>query len=135
MPGAPLIPTDKFGRALVVLDPNGRPLRDPQGTYIPIPQPKRLTPTPAPAPKPEPMTAPDEADTGATRAPELPSFAGMGVSRALDEARKLHLDVEMTGTGTVVSQDVIGAGKIKLVFSDDARRNQAPLGELTSASP
>ena len=50
----------------------------------------------------------------------------MGVSRALDEARKLHLDVEMTGTGQVIDQEVIGAGKIRLQFSDDARRISLP---------
>jgi cell division protein FtsI (penicillin-binding protein 3) len=121
VPGAPLIPKDQWGRPLVMVDDNGRPLRDPQGNYIPKPQAKKATP-PAPAkPERDAMTAPVDAVETAP-APDVPDFTGMGVSRALDEARKLHLDVEMVGTGQVVEQEVIGAGKIKLQFSDDARR-------------
>jgi cell division protein FtsI (penicillin-binding protein 3) len=123
VPGAPLIPKDRWNRPLVMVDDNGRPLRDAHGNYIP--KPETLKKQPPPAPKPEPVTMTAPVDVEAPPAPAMPDFKGMGVSRALDEARKLHLEVEMSGTGQVVDQQVIGAGKIKLQFSDDARRISA----------
>ncbi|HUS30915.1 MAG TPA: penicillin-binding transpeptidase domain-containing protein [Kofleriaceae bacterium] len=126
VPGAPLIPTDKWGRPLVMVDDAGRPLRDAKGSYIPKPETVKKPAPPPPAAKPEPMTAPQDVEALVQTLPETPDFRGMGVSRALDEARKLHLDVEMTGTGQVVEQELMGAGKIKLTFSDDARRISAP---------
>jgi hypothetical protein len=97
------------------------------GDPIPPPkvpgQPAAKPAKPAPAPV---VVAVAEADAPEPLAPDVPDFRGMGVSRALDEARKLHLDVEMTGTGQVVDQEVIAGGKIKLRFSDDARRISAP---------
>ncbi len=61
----------------------------------------------------------------------IPSFAGMGLSRALDEARKFHIDVDVEGTGQVIAQEppagnVAAPVRVKLVFSDDARRISAP---------
>jgi hypothetical protein len=54
----------------------------------------------------------------------------MGVARALDVARTLHLAVEIVGSGHVVSQDPPagplsasgGATRLTLRFSDDAQR-------------
>ncbi|HSD87659.1 MAG TPA: penicillin-binding transpeptidase domain-containing protein [Kofleriaceae bacterium] len=125
VPGAPLIPTDKEGRPLVMLDPTGRPLRGPQGNYIPVPQANKPKPAPKPTPTPVVVTAPQDVDP-APAVSEIPDFTGMGVSRALDEARKHHLEVEMTGTGQVVEQELVASGKIKLHFSDDTRRISAP---------
>ncbi len=76
----------------------------------------------------------DTASTGPTPAPgtvAVPSFSGMGVGRALDEARKLGLEVEVTGSGHVIAQEpapgrVAGAVRVKLRFSDDTRRIPAP---------
>ena len=119
VPGSPIIPRDKEGKALVMLDPTGRPLHDAQGNYIPVPQPPKKAKPAKPAPPPvveEIAPAP---------APEVPDFTGMGVSRALDEARKIHLDIEMEGSGVVVSQETIGPRRVKLHFSDDTRRISA----------
>lgn len=118
VPGSPIIPRDKEGKALVMLDPTGRPLHDAQGNYIPVPQPpKRVKPAkPAPVVVEEVEPAP---------APDVPDFTGMGVSRALDEARKVHLDIEMEGSGVVVEQETIGPRRVKLHFSDDTRRISA----------
>jgi cell division protein FtsI (penicillin-binding protein 3) len=118
VPGSPIIPRDKEGKALVMLDPTGRPLHDAQGNYIPVPQPpKRMKPAkPAPVVVEEVEPAP---------APDVPDFTGMGVSRALDEARKVHLDIEMEGSGVVVEQETIGPRRVKLHFSDDTRRISA----------
>ena len=71
--------------------------------------------------------APPEPDPAAIM---IPDFRGMGVGRAIDEARKLHLDVEVVGTGHVIEQDppagpTTSAGRVKLRFSDDARRISA----------
>ena len=61
----------------------------------------------------------------------IPSFVGMGLGRALDEARKLHIDADVSGTGTVIAQDppagtIAAHTRVKLVFSVDARRISAP---------
>jgi cell division protein FtsI (penicillin-binding protein 3) len=97
----------------------------------------------ASAPVAVPPVAPDAADaSGASAADEpaaaaeptgivIPDFRGMGVGRALDEARKLRIELDVEGTGHVIAQDpppgpTSGAGRVKLVFSDDARRNSAP---------
>ena len=60
----------------------------------------------------------------------IPDFHGMGVGRALDEARKVHVEVEVSGTGHVIVQEpppgpAAGATRVKLRFSDDARRISA----------
>jgi cell division protein FtsI (penicillin-binding protein 3) len=72
--------------------------------------------------------APDDADDSGV---EIPDFAGMGVGRALDEARKLHLDLDIEGSGQVIAQDPPpGRGaavtRVKLTFSDDTRKISAP---------
>ncbi len=61
-----------------------------------------------------------------TPAVVVPSFLGMGVGRALDRARELHLTVEVIGTGRVIAQDPPpGPGasltKLTLRFSDETR--------------
>lgn len=56
----------------------------------------------------------------------IPSFLGMSVGRALDEARELRLQVEITGSGQVVEQDpppgpTTRGGRVHLRFSDGIR--------------
>ena len=95
------------------------------GSALPPPPPVPGAPKKPAAAKAPPAPAPVvEAVPDAPS--DMPDFTGMGVSRALDEARKLHLDVEMTGTGQVVAQERTGDNKIKLQFSDDTRRISAP---------
>ena len=86
-----------------------------------------------PAPKPvRPVVAP--VAPGGPAEPELaepaavvvPSFAGLGVGKALDRARKLHLPVEVIGTGRVIAQDppagpAVSFTKLTLRFSDETR--------------
>jgi hypothetical protein len=125
VPGEKIIPMGPDGKPLK-LDENGKPLPfDRWGNqYVPK-KPKVVAPPPEPEPEPAPEPEPDPA------AIMIPDFKGMGVGRALDEARKLHLDVEVTGTGQVVEQDppagpTVQAGRVKLRFSVDARRNSVP---------
>jgi cell division protein FtsI (penicillin-binding protein 3) len=140
VPGAPIIPTNAQGRALVMLDPTGRPLRDAQGNYIPLPQANRAKPPapvarsagPTPAPAPDLPPAPDVPDLEVAdpNTIVIPDFHGMGLGRALDEARKLHLAVDVKGTGQVIEQTpppgpTTSATKVELRFSDDARRISA----------
>jgi secreted protein with Ig-like and vWFA domain len=59
----------------------------------------------------------------------------MGVGRALDEARKVRLELDVIGTGQVISQEpapgrAAGATRVKLTFSDDARRTSAGTSAL-----
>jgi len=107
----------------------------------PLPPPKPL-PGAKPAPAPKAVAAvPPVIDDEIEAAPDdsvaepvgvvIPSFVGMGLGRALDEARKLHLDLDVEGTGQVITQDppagtAGGQGRVKLVFSVDARRISAP---------
>jgi cell division protein FtsI (penicillin-binding protein 3) len=109
----------------------------------PLPPPKAAPGAPKTAP-PKPRAAPAAPlslqETAIEAAPEvlsepagfeMPSFIGMGLGRALDEARKLHVDVDVDGTGQVIAQDpppgnLAGPVRVKLVFSDDARRISAP---------
>jgi len=61
---------------------------------------------------------------------EIPNFVGMGIGRALDEARKLHIDLDVEGTGQVIAQDpppgiAAGPTRVKLTFSVDARKISA----------
>lgn len=60
----------------------------------------------------------------------IPDFTGMGLGRALDEARKLRIDIDVEGTGQVIAQDpppgvAPGPTRVKLVFSVDARKISA----------
>jgi cell division protein FtsI (penicillin-binding protein 3) len=120
VPGDPIVPVDRFGR--------------------PLPPPKEAAKdaTKAPAKVVPPVTTPEaialEAETPeAELAPDtivIPDFRGMGVGRALDEARKLRLEVELTGSGQVIEQDppagpATGVARMKLVFSVDTRRISA----------
>lgn len=90
----------------------------------PLPPPP-ATATPKPATKPVVPVVDVDAPTAPAPAPDVPDFTGLGLSRALDEARKLRLDVEIEGSGVVRSQETLGPGRIKLHFSDDARRISA----------
>lgn len=97
---------------------------------VPAPPAKKLVAKPAPA-----IVAPVTPDVPAEPEPEpafvVPDLLGMGVGRALDEARKLRLEVDVIGSGHVIEQDpppgpasVIPA-RIQLHFSDDTRRISA----------
>ncbi len=103
----------------------------------PLPPPKPVPGArPAPAAKAAPavVAAPEaevvpEVITGPAGF-EVPSFIGMGLGRALDEARKLHIDIDVDGTGQVIAQDppagaAPGPVRVKLVFSVDARQISA----------
>jgi cell division protein FtsI (penicillin-binding protein 3) len=125
VPGEKIIPLDARGKP-IPLDANGKPWpQDRWGNYI-EPKPKRPAPEEAPAPESEPEPEP-EPDPAAIL---IPDFRGMGVGRALDEARKLGLDVEVIGSGQVIEQvpapgPTASAGRVKLRFSDDTRRISA----------
>ena len=126
------------GEQIIPLGPNGKPLKmDPEigkpypldrwGNQI-IPKPGAKKPKPGvveePALPPEPEPEPDPA------AIMIPDFRGMGIGRAIDEARKLGLAVEIEGRGQVVEQDpapgpTLNVGRVKLRFSDDTRKISA----------
>ena len=114
VPGAALVPLDENGKP-IPLDANGNPIKPVKPVAKPVAPPPAPEPTLAPEPPPEPDPA----------AVLVPDFRGMGVSRALDEARKLHLDLEIVGSGHVITQDppagpVVDPGRIKLRFSDES---------------
>jgi cell division protein FtsI (penicillin-binding protein 3) len=101
------------GQAIVPTDAAGKPIAK-------LPEPVAIVPV-----QPEPDDA--EPDPAAVM---IPDFSGMGLSRALDEARKLHLDVEVAGSGIVIEQDpgagpVVNPTRLRLQFSDDIRRTSA----------
>ncbi|MEO8553149.1 MAG: penicillin-binding transpeptidase domain-containing protein, partial [Kofleriaceae bacterium] len=81
------------------------------------------------AKKPAPIVAPPaELDTGEelAAAVTVPDFAGMGVGKALDRARALHIPVEMIGSGRVIAQDppagpATSFTRLTLRFSDETR--------------
>jgi cell division protein FtsI (penicillin-binding protein 3) len=83
--------------------------------------------TPPPAPRPVPAIVEAAAAPELERAPEpgeivIPDFTGMGVGRALDEARKVHIDLDVDGTGQVIAQEpkpgpAPAQSRVKLVFS------------------
>ena len=126
VPGEKIILKDEFGKP-IPLDAKGNPLpKDRWGNYIQPKPPKPLKVAPVVEPEPEPAPEP-EPDPAAIL---IPDFAGMGVGRAVDEARKLHLDIEIEGTGHVVAQDpapgpTTNAGRVKLHFSVDTRKISA----------
>jgi cell division protein FtsI (penicillin-binding protein 3) len=111
----------------------------------PLPPPKPVPgAAPAAAAKASPAAAPAAAETDDAAgdvAPEddvtdetgtmIPDFTGMGVGRALDEARKIHLDVDVDGSGQVIAQDpppgrISTPTRVKLTFSVGGRRISAP---------
>jgi len=98
--------------------------------YLGVPGDPAPTPAAAPAPA-RPIAAPKLPEITAPVAEPvdpaaimIPSFAGMGVRRALDLARSLHLPVEVIGSGRVVVQDppagpAVGANRLVLRFADE----------------
>ncbi len=111
------------GDAEIPLGPNGKPLPPPKPEKVKAVKVAIHDAEPEPAPVEEPVVeeAPDPA------AIEIPDFTGMGVGRAIDEARKLHLEVDVTGSGQEIAQEpapgrTATATRMKLTFSDDARR-------------
>jgi cell division protein FtsI (penicillin-binding protein 3) len=125
------------GDPLVALDANGKPIVTPPAAPVPS---KPTTPVIAMTGVTGDETASDapgdatDSSDGTDAEPTgivIPVVRGMGVGRALDEARKLHLELEVTGTGQVIEQDPppgpsAGAARVKLTFSDDARRTSVP---------
>lgn len=103
------------------------------GMAPPPPPPAKVVPVVAkPAAKPAVKPAgtspgppvPDEPD------PEpafvVPEFAGLGVQKALDKARELHIPVEVIGSGRVIAQDppagpATSFTRLTLRFSDETR--------------
>jgi cell division protein FtsI (penicillin-binding protein 3) len=125
VPGEAIVLRDARGRP-IPLGPDGKPLpQDRWGNYI---QPKPMKKPPVvvveepPPPLPMPLEPVDDVD-----AIMIPDFRGMGVGRALDEARKLHLEVDVIGSGQVIEQEpapgpIASVGRVRLRFSDDTRR-------------
>lgn len=108
VPGEAIVPVDSRGRPIVA-----KPAKAEKKA-------KSKAAEPEPEPEPEVVVEPDP------EAIQIPDFHGMGVGRALDEARKLHLEVEIEGTGHVVAQEppagpTPNASRVKLRFADDAR--------------
>jgi len=123
VPGEKIVPFDENGKP-IPLDAEGKPLpKDRWGNYIQPKPVKKPVVVEQPALPPEPVDVP-EPDPAAIL---IPDFRGMGVGRALDEARKLHLDVDVVGTGQVIEQEpapgpTTNAGRVTLRFSDDTRK-------------
>jgi len=115
------------GEAIVPVDAAGKPIVTP-------PAKAAVAAKPAPGVPAEAAPIADEPVADEPMAPgaiQIPDFRGMGVGRALDEARKARLQPAGFGTGEVLSQDpppgpATGATRIKLTFSDDTRRIAAP---------
>ncbi len=109
----------------------GDPLPPPK----PLPAARPATPTAAkqpavPAPVEEEIVEVAPEDTADVSGFAIPDFSGMGLGRAMDEARKLHIDLDVEGTGQVIAQDppagiVSAPSRVKLTFSDDARKISA----------
>ncbi|HEY5946888.1 MAG TPA: penicillin-binding transpeptidase domain-containing protein, partial [Kofleriaceae bacterium] len=125
VPGEAIVLKDASGKP-IPLGADGKPLpQDRWGNYIqpkPVKKPPVVVEEVPVEPEPEPEVDPN--------AIMIPDFKGMGVGRAIDEARKLHLDVEVVGSGQVIEQEpapgpTTTAGRVKLRFSDDARRISA----------
>ncbi|NVB80237.1 MAG: PASTA domain-containing protein, partial [Kofleriaceae bacterium] len=113
------------GEAEIPLGPNGKPLPPPKPEKQAKPAKAPVQEAP-PVIEEEPISEPDDPD-----AIDIPDFTGMGVGRALDEARKLHLEVDVTGSGQVIAQEpapgkATGTTRVKLTFSVDARRISPP---------
>jgi len=101
------------GNAIVPLDANGKPI---VAAAEPAKDPDVMNVLPFDGDFDEPAPA----EPGAVM---IPDFHGMGLGRVLDEARKLHLEVEVSGSGRVVVQEpepgpVVDPGPIHLVLSD-----------------
>ena len=82
------------------------------------PKPTKVIPPPPPEVEAAPV---DDADTVS-----VPDFAGLGVGKALDRARELHIPVEVIGSGRVIAQDppagpATSFTKLTLRFSDETR--------------
>jgi cell division protein FtsI (penicillin-binding protein 3) len=94
----------------------------------PLAPPAVVPPHPIAVPRPAPAIAlapviepPPDPDAVA-----IPDFAGMGVGRALELARTLHLPVDIVGSGRVVAQDppagpAVNANRLVLRFSDETQ--------------
>jgi cell division protein FtsI (penicillin-binding protein 3) len=82
-----------------------------------------------PAPKPAKVIPPPpeiDAPVDDTDSVSVPDFAGLGVGKALDRARDLHIPVEVIGSGRVIAQDppagpATSFTKLTLRFSDETR--------------
>lgn len=133
VPGEKIIPLGPDGKPLK-LGADGKPLPFDRWGNQYVPKPKKVV-----APEPEPEPESPSGDNEARPAPEpepdpaaimVPDFRGMGVGRALDEARKLHLEVDIEGSGSVIEQDpapgpTTNISRLKLRFSDDTRKISA----------
>jgi cell division protein FtsI (penicillin-binding protein 3) len=117
------------GEAIVPLDAQGKPIVTPvaaapaQAVSKTVPIAATGADDPA-APEIDEPAADEPLGPGTI---QIPDFRGMGVGRALDEARKVRLELDVIGTGQVISQEpppgpVTGATRVKLTFSDDVRR-------------
>jgi cell division protein FtsI (penicillin-binding protein 3) len=117
------------GDAIVPLDAQGKPIVTPP----PTPAPKLAA---VPQPLPDVVAGADIVDEPVVDAPlapgtiQVPDFRGMGVGRALDEARKVRVELDVRGTGQVISQEpppgpASAVTRVKLTFSDDVRRTPA----------
>jgi cell division protein FtsI (penicillin-binding protein 3) len=93
----------------------------------PVPGPPVAKPVKKPVAAPAAPLPPElDADEPAVPAVTVPDFTGMGVGKALDRARELHIPVEMIGTGRVIAQDppagpASSFTKLTLRFSDETR--------------
>jgi cell division protein FtsI (penicillin-binding protein 3) len=84
-------------------------------------------PVKKPVAGPQPPSPPElDDDDAPVAAVTVPDFTGMGVGKALDRARELHIPVDMIGTGRVIAQDPAAGPassftKLTLRFSDETR--------------
>ncbi len=102
------------GDALPVPAPGPHPGAQPPGPHAAVPV--AIAPPAAPI-----AVAPISATAIA-----IPDFSGLGVGRALDLARSLHVPVEVVGSGRVVAQDppagpTVGSIRLTLHFSDEPK--------------
>ena len=80
----------------------------------PVAKPARSEPEPEPAPESDPEPS----------GPTIPDLRGLGLARALEVARGLHLAVEVVGNGRVIAQDPLpgpatSAQRLSLRLSDE----------------
>jgi cell division protein FtsI (penicillin-binding protein 3) len=111
--------------ALRYLGVPGDPLapRAAQGAASEVVPPHPIAPQHAAAPALDPAPEPAAPDPDAVA---IPDFGGMGVGRALELARTLHVPVEIVGSGRVVAQDppagpAVNANRLVLRFSDETQ--------------
>lgn len=90
--------------------------------YLGVPGEALPPPPPAPVVAKKKAAAPVVVVEAAPEVPsDLPDFRGLGVTKALELARQNHLELELSGSGRVVEQELRSPGKVHVRLSDGSR--------------